>query len=1011
MKRIVLILTISTLVVSLVFANVGYQVVLAANPPPVQIFYLTLPEEEALTALSTINGDAVAPMYTYFSIAIGFDGTLVYYDQWEDSYAADLANPTSGEIYSSANLDGVQIWGNGLAADGCAPNIDGAPFSCTDLSDFLYAGDIIIPYNQVIVPRVATANSYVLDNFSTQSYSNSDGNTTWSSDWVEMGDFIDVNYRDEFASQAYNLSVGSLTWGTSWTEENDNSNPANGDIFINLGTTYGLQFGDGSTAVGDAIYRTANLSGYTSATLSYSYEGAANEWWGDVVQVQVRNPVGGSGGNNTWTTLASINGSSGMGTGSYDISTYIDSDTQIRFYVSAALESNDEIYLDNVDISLQPGPAGSSPSSGDILITSNALRFSETEPNDSMDRGVDLSAGGDCATLGFTLGQYQIDTSGDLFAVQVSSDGGTNYSTLETFDSPFDAGAKSYGISGYASANTRVRFISIDQLESGEYWTVDNARVDWNCSLPTVFDGGDRIGASSATSMARMVWASGSGTLNAYAHELYPTNVWGTTYESPVGVNTSNAGAMFEYSALSIMANDDNTNVWIDADANGSYETTTSIQEGKSYLVTNIRQGARVQTNDPTNPADPGKPIQVVLLTGDIGSNYESRDMNLLSTAGYGSSYWDPAGVDTVDSGPTRLFVYNPSSNSSIYVTCEIYNAATPTSPTVSTLGPIAARGVVTRDLITGQGAHCYASTSNGTATTDPIFAIGTIDTDGQAWDGSLTLYSDSFLTTEVLVGLGLGRDPTYDGSLNNENGGPLWVTAACSLPTTSTYVYVDWDNNGVADQVDLNGDGDVADTVDGISEATSNLGMLVTRLQSVRLFEPPPDVEFYDQSGARVWSRIVSGNLGDPGCNLAVVWAEDPQRATAGSPGLDVATSVPPYTTGTPTAVVMASFDAIESSGNVELIWETTLESNALGFNLYRATSLDSDRGLLNPELIPSKSLNGLGASYKFIDYETQEGVTYYYWLEFIDSFEKSSFGPIMTASPRIYLPIILKP
>ena len=83
--------------------------------------------------------------------------------------------------------------------------------------------------------------------------------------------------------------------------------------------------------------------------------------------------------------------------------------------------------------------------------------------------------------------------------------------------------------------------------------------------------------------MARAFWASGSGTLNAFAHEMYSESEWGIAYEAPVGTNTANAGQMFQYSALSIMAGQNNTTVQIDADANGSYETTVTLQEGGSY--------------------------------------------------------------------------------------------------------------------------------------------------------------------------------------------------------------------------------------------------------------------------------------------------------------------------------------------------------------------------------------------------------------------------------------------
>ena len=65
---------------------------------------------------------------------------------------------------------------------------------------------------------------------------------------------------------------------------------------------------------------------------------------------------------------------------------------------------------------------------------------------------------------------------------------------------------------------------------------------------------------------------------------MYATAEWGTAYESPVGTNTAQRpGQMFEYSALSIMASQNNTTVQIDADANGTYETTVTLNEGGSY--------------------------------------------------------------------------------------------------------------------------------------------------------------------------------------------------------------------------------------------------------------------------------------------------------------------------------------------------------------------------------------------------------------------------------------------
>jgi len=562
------------LLLSLLFMAAPGPAQAAGNPAPVQIYYVTLPEADALTVLDAINTAAASPVTTYFSIAIGVSGTFVYYDQWENGYDSDMANPTN--LYSSTNPGGTQIWGNGEADDGCAPNKKGVTLTCSDATDFFVAGDIILPSSNIPLPR----NSNVI-----------------------------------------------------------------------------------------------------------------------------------------------------------------------------------------------------------------------------------------------------------------------------------------------------------------------------------LFDAKDKVGASSSIAMARATWAAGSGTLNAFGHEMYPTTEWGTAYEAPVGTNTAypaqgySGQGMFEYSALSIMAAQNGTTVYVDADANGSYETNIVLQEGGTYLAAGVRQGARVQTTNPLNPLDPGKPIQVVLLTGDTGSNYESRDMNLLPVSAFGSSYWSPVGVNTGTSftpGPTRLFLYNPSTNgSSIYITCD---RRTPT-PTRVIQGPVAARGMVYLDLNNNSGANCFASTNTGAPNTSKvIFGIGTVDTAvsgtsaGQAGDWSFTLYPDNFLSTDALVGLGLGKDPTNASS--TENGGPLWVTPACISTVAHTNVYVDWNNDGNADMVDLNGDGDTNDTVDGISEGSSASGMEIARLKSVRLFNPARNAEPYDQSGARVWSRTASGT---PGCNLALAWGQDPRTASAGAPGLDVGTSVPP--------------------------------------------------------------------------------------------------------------------
>ncbi len=73
------------------------------NRAPVQVFYTPLPEEHVYDALRSIWGDHKtgtsmfgapgSPMESYVSVAIFLDNTVIYYDQWEDGYERDIANP------------------------------------------------------------------------------------------------------------------------------------------------------------------------------------------------------------------------------------------------------------------------------------------------------------------------------------------------------------------------------------------------------------------------------------------------------------------------------------------------------------------------------------------------------------------------------------------------------------------------------------------------------------------------------------------------------------------------------------------------------------------------------------------------------------------------------------------------------------------------------------------------------------------------------------------------------
>ena len=99
------------------------------------------------------------------------------------------------------------------------------------------------------------------------------------------------------------------------------------------------------------------------------------------------------------------------------------------------------------------------------------------------------------------------------------------------------------------------------------------------------------------------------------------------------------------------------------------------------------------------------------------------------------------------------------------------------------------------------------------------------------------------------------------------------------------------------------------------------------------------------------------------------------------------------------PTAVDMLSFLALGGDSSITLFWETTNEIDNLGFNVYRATSVNGARVKLNAQMIPSLVAPGspFGAAYEYADTTVRFGRTYYYWLEDVDIFGRTRlYGPV---------------
>jgi len=82
---------------------------------------------------------------------------------------------------------------------------------------------------------------------------------------------------------------------------------------------------------------------------------------------------------------------------------------------------------------------------------------------------------------------------------------------------------------------------------------------------------------------------------------------------------------------------------------------------------------------------------------------------------------------------------------------------------------------------------------------------------------------------------------------------------------------------------------------------------------------------------------------------------------------------------------VELCEFKGIAGDRQVILSWSTESETENLGFNLYRSTSVEPF-SVINDQLIPGHGSTSERHEYSYIDYNVIYGVTYYYKIEDVD-------------------------
>lgn len=161
-----------------------------------------------------------------------------------------------------------------------------------------------------------------------------------------------TTYRDNFAAISYAGSDGSADWSGNWIEFGEADGPGAGRIQVVAAAECpsghcAYMSGQGNTSAG--IFRLADLGGAVSATLQFDYRRVKVGNDPSIARVSVSSDGGGS-----WSTVAAYAlDTSDVSTNSASIglSTWISSNTAIRFRVESTPGQGGRVYFDNVQIS------------------------------------------------------------------------------------------------------------------------------------------------------------------------------------------------------------------------------------------------------------------------------------------------------------------------------------------------------------------------------------------------------------------------------------------------------------------------------------------------------------------------------------------------------------------------------------------------------------------------------------------------------------------------------------
>lgn len=402
------------------------------------------------------------------------------------------------------------------------------------------------------------------------------------------------------------------------------------------------------------------------------------------------------------------------------------------------------------------------------------------------------------------------------------------------------------------------------------------------------FDGGDLLYSSGGPLTVVHYQRPNTQYIGGSCETLSRQAVSGAyAYSIPVGTNTytrylgnGTAGSPFKYVYLDLVAFENSTHILVDNKSGGTASIT--LNKGQHYASTGwinstaapsvtILEGTKVSTD---------KPIAGLIFTGGYSpAAWQARFYALLPDIMHSTDFMITAPGDNTGvngSHLLNLYIYNPDPAAAINVT---YTDSAGTG-TLS----VPANSVKAYTEIPGRTTGVPGNSTARLTSNKNFWGISAYDytTNWDEWGHSWlaakflsNVYSASWSPGTIdPVGSYTNRGVRGCNGTNpcdSENRSPIWISPL----EDNTRIQIDYNNDGVFDQIDTNSD-DVPEAA-----PLANNTYTVNALQSLRVY----DWTDYDNTGTQIYSNKP----------VAVAFGQDSEQGTGADETLDLGNTVYP--------------------------------------------------------------------------------------------------------------------